>query len=371
MQVGWQVGRIVMVSAAGAIRGATACRPACAAARRRIRPPPAFRACRACRRGTRAARRARTALRPALQLDEGLCGLAAILVGNADHDHLLHAWMGVDRLLDHLRIDVEAAGDDHVLLAVDQIEIAVGVHVADVAGEEAVADEGLRGFLRPVPVALGDVRALDADLADFARRQHLRADRPATTTSISMPGSIRPIEPGLSGPSGGWPVPGEQVSVMPQPLCSFMPTLRSKILATSTGSGAPPEPTVRQRGQIALVEIGKRGDRDPHRRHAGKYGRALDLDVAHHGLDVEALVQRDQIAAAERATAARRSARRCETAAARRSRARSRRARRARRLAPDVVDRHRRGEIAVASASRPWAGRWCRRYIAAARRRRR
>ena len=62
------------------------------------------------------------------------------------------------------------------------------------------------------------------------------------TTSISMPGSISPIEPGLSGPSGGWPVPGEQVSVMPQPLFSFMPILRSKIFATSTGSGAPPEP---------------------------------------------------------------------------------------------------------------------------------
>ena len=57
-----------------------------------------------------------------------------------------------------------------------------------------------------------------------------------------MPGSISPIEPGLSGPSLGCAVPGEQVSVMPQPLFSFMPTRRSKTLATSTGSGAPPEP---------------------------------------------------------------------------------------------------------------------------------
>ena len=87
---------------------------------------------------------------------------------------------------------------------------------------------------------------------------------------------------------------------MPQPLFSFMPTLRSKILATSTGSGAPPEPALRQRRQIALVEIGQRGDRDPHRGHAGKMRGALDLDVAHHGLDVKTLVQRDQIAAAER-----------------------------------------------------------------------
>src|SRR5882724_1689211 len=98
----------------------------------------------------------------------------------------------------------------------------------------------------------------------------------SATTSISMPGSIRPIEPGFSGPSLGWLVPGEQVSVMPQPLLSFMLVLRSKILATSTGKGAPP---------------------DPQRRHAGERGGPFDLDVAHHGLDVETLVQRNQIAA--------------------------------------------------------------------------
>ena len=40
-----------------------------------------------------------------------------------------------------------------------------------------------------------------------------------------MPGSIRPIEPGLSGPTGGWPVPGEQVSVMPQPLLQLLADL--------------------------------------------------------------------------------------------------------------------------------------------------
>lgn len=109
-----------------------------------------------------------------LQLDEGFGGLAAVLVGNTEHDHLVHAWYGIDRLLDHLRIDVEAARDDHVLLAVDQEEIAVGIDIADVAGEEAAVDEGLRGSFGLIPVAFGDVRALDADLADFARRQHLR-----------------------------------------------------------------------------------------------------------------------------------------------------------------------------------------------------
>src|SRR5205814_1470140 len=105
------------------------------------------------------------------QRDEGFGRLAAVIVGNADHDHLEHGRVGVDRLLDHLRIDVEAAGDDHVLLAVDQEKVAVVIAVADVAGQEAVADKGLRGFLGPVPVSLGDVRAADADLADLAIRK--------------------------------------------------------------------------------------------------------------------------------------------------------------------------------------------------------
>ena len=71
-----------------------------------------------------------------------------------------------------------------------------------------------------------------------------------------MPGSISPIEPGLSGPSFGCAVPGEQVSVMPQPLFSFMPTLRSKILATSTGSGAPPEPALTSDDKSRLSRSG-------------------------------------------------------------------------------------------------------------------
>ncbi len=32
-----------------------------------------------------------------------------VIVGDADHDHLEYAGVGIDRLLDHLRIDVEAA----------------------------------------------------------------------------------------------------------------------------------------------------------------------------------------------------------------------------------------------------------------------
>ena len=52
-------------------------------------------------------------------------------------------------------------------------------------------------------------------------------------------------------------MPGEQVSVMPQPLLSFMPTLRSRILATSTGSGAPPDPTLTSDDRSRLSRSGR------------------------------------------------------------------------------------------------------------------
>ncbi len=185
------------------------------------------------------------------QLDKGLRRLAAVIVGNADHDHFLHRGMVIDRLLDHLRIDVEAAGDDHVLLAVDQIEIAVTVHVADIAGQEAVADKGLRGFLRPVPVALGDVRPLDADFADFAGRQDLAWDRRARPRPFRCRAASARSNPACPAPPAGWPVPGEQVSVMPQPLFSFMLTLRSKILRDLDRQRRAARSAADQRRQIA------------------------------------------------------------------------------------------------------------------------
>ena len=43
---------------------------------------------------------------------------------------------------------------------------------------------------------------------------------------------------------------------MPQPLRSFMPTLRSKILATSIGNDAPPEPAVRNDEKSRLSRSG-------------------------------------------------------------------------------------------------------------------
>jgi hypothetical protein len=75
--------------------------------------------------------------------------------------------MGADAVLNDLWGDVLATrGDDEVLLATGDAQIAVGVKFADVAGAEpALGIEVLLGGLVVAPVALEDDVALDQDLA--------------------------------------------------------------------------------------------------------------------------------------------------------------------------------------------------------------
>ena len=75
---------------------------------------------------------------------------------------------GVDDVLDLLAVHVLAAGDDHVLLAVDDRRVALLVGAAEVAGVEPAAGERLLVGLRAAPVAEHHLVALDDDLADLA-----------------------------------------------------------------------------------------------------------------------------------------------------------------------------------------------------------
>ena len=65
--------------------------------------------------------------------------------------------------------DVGAAADDQVLLAIDDVEVALGIDGRHVAAEcsQPFAD-GLRGLLRIVPVASHHLGAAEHDLADLA-----------------------------------------------------------------------------------------------------------------------------------------------------------------------------------------------------------
>src|SRR5579872_7486103 len=94
--------------------------------------------------------------------------LAERLVRHADHGGLGDRGMLVEHLLDLARVDVVAAADDQVLLAVHDVEVAVLVDPGQVAGVEPAVADRLGGGLGPLPVALHDVRPADDDLAHLA-----------------------------------------------------------------------------------------------------------------------------------------------------------------------------------------------------------
>ena len=74
----------------------------------------------------------RGAARP--QHDDRVHLLAPHRVRDADDGDLRDGGVGRDRVLDLDGVHVLAAGDDHVVQPVDEVDVAVGVDVADVAG---------------------------------------------------------------------------------------------------------------------------------------------------------------------------------------------------------------------------------------------
>ena len=77
------------------------------------------------------------------------------------------------RILDFDRVDVLAAGNDHVLDAVDDEDEAVFVHVTAVAGVHPAIDHGAGGLLRPLPITHHDIVAAHDDLTDGAEGNRL------------------------------------------------------------------------------------------------------------------------------------------------------------------------------------------------------
>ena len=81
--------------------------------------------------------------------------------------------MAEERVLDLGRVDVLAARDDHVRDPVVDVEIALRVEIAGVAGMEPAAAHGPRRLLGQVPVARHVLRRAAHDLADLARRHRV------------------------------------------------------------------------------------------------------------------------------------------------------------------------------------------------------
>ena len=109
-----------------------------------------------------------------MQHDDGVNALAPFCVRQADHRDVLDQRMRADQCFDFGGIDVLAAGDDHVALAVGEMDVAVLVAAGHVADRAVVAAEGLLGLLRQAPVAVEGVCVAGIELAGLSVR-HLVA----------------------------------------------------------------------------------------------------------------------------------------------------------------------------------------------------
>ena len=114
-----------------------------------------------------------------LELDHRGQAFAPVGVGHADHGAVLHRGVAPDHLLDLARVDVEAARDDHVLLAVDHVQVAALVEHADVAGMVPAEGARLGGGFGVVVIAGRHQLAARDDLAAFARRRRCCRRRPS------------------------------------------------------------------------------------------------------------------------------------------------------------------------------------------------
>src|ERR1700730_9783313 len=97
--------------------------------------------------------------------------LAPLGIRAADHRYFADFFVREQDFLDLARIDGGAAGDDHVLGAILQREVALGIEDADVAGVQPTAFERRLTRLWTFPIARHHHVALAQNLAGHARRQ--------------------------------------------------------------------------------------------------------------------------------------------------------------------------------------------------------
>jgi hypothetical protein len=88
---------------------------------------------------------------PRLQADDGLDRLAAIRVGNPNDGRFADGRVLIEHFFNLARPDLEPRSDEHVLLAVDEIEPAVLVQEDDVAGPEACGRQRCVSWLARSP----------------------------------------------------------------------------------------------------------------------------------------------------------------------------------------------------------------------------
>lgn len=101
-----------------------------------------------------------------LQLDISHRHFTPFVVSTSDHTTGRHGRVLVERILHFDRRDVLAAGDDDVLGAILELDVAVGVHDTEIAGMKPAAGERLIRRFAVLQVALHDDVATEHHFAD-------------------------------------------------------------------------------------------------------------------------------------------------------------------------------------------------------------
>src|SRR5210317_1244821 len=103
---------------------------------------------------------------------EDLDDLTRALIGDSDGRGFQYAVQLDNDIFDFIGIYIEAGNENHVFLAILYPEETIFIHTADIAGPQPATRQHYFGrIFRELPVALHDLRALDADFANLAKRQ--------------------------------------------------------------------------------------------------------------------------------------------------------------------------------------------------------
>src|SRR3546814_17361407 len=104
--------------------------------------------------------------------------LAPTYVGNADDGALRHARMGGERAFNLDGKDVLAAADDHVLQPVHDIDVALLVHPAEIAGMHPSTPDPPGGLFGQTPISRNHNPAPDNTFAVLAERKFCTLRQP-------------------------------------------------------------------------------------------------------------------------------------------------------------------------------------------------
>src|SRR5437868_3858225 len=102
---------------------------------------------------------------PRLENNAGFHDFPPLWIRYSKDCDFAHGWMRVNHGFDFAGVNVLPAGDDHVLQTIENVEISVGILIADIAGTKEAVPECTLCLARVVPIATHDIRAAGDQLA--------------------------------------------------------------------------------------------------------------------------------------------------------------------------------------------------------------